>query len=92
MKLRHHSHGSLGGWPAVAWCARGQAEFTHERQQSYRTVQRRLAPLRTNGAERQGQGRWPVVARSAEDLSELAGGDTIRREKILIYYTRDFPN
>jgi hypothetical protein len=29
---------------------------------------------------------------SPEDLSELAGGDTIRREKILIYYTRDFPN
>jgi hypothetical protein len=29
---------------------------------------------------------------SPEDLSELAGGDTIRREKILIYYTGDFPN
>jgi hypothetical protein len=32
MELRHHGHGSLGGWPAVAWCARGQAELTHERQ------------------------------------------------------------
>jgi hypothetical protein len=63
MELRHHGHGSLGGWLAVAWCARGQAELTHERQQSYRTIQRRLAPLRTNGGGEAGS--WPVVARSA---------------------------
>jgi hypothetical protein len=25
-------------------------------------------------------------------LEQAADGDTIRREKILIYYTRDFPN
>ena len=29
---------------------------------------------------------------SPEESSELASGDMIGREKILIYYTRDFPN
>jgi hypothetical protein len=46
---------------------------------------------RAETADGRGRGRArPSGERSS--LEQAAGGDTIRREKILIYYTRDFPN
>jgi hypothetical protein len=51
----------------------------------------RASKIRQRAETANGRGEaGPSSERSS--LEQAAGGDTIRRKKILIYYTRDFPN
>jgi hypothetical protein len=59
----------------------------------WRTMERRARASKIWQRAETADGRGeagPSSERSS--LEQAADGDTIRREKILIYYTRDFPN